>query len=260
MIFTGIGVLLSVGIFSIPLPRRQLEHPLSKATKAASFSQDALVNIFERIENFFRRLETYVQVPPTPEMTDMIVKIMTEVLSILAIATREFGQSRASKLIACMNRHLSTDYCSEKYLTKVIGKTNIDNGLARLDRLTQEEVRMAAAQGLKATHAVHDEVRSVDGHIQQVDDRVRNVGSDVQQVDVHVQNVDHKVQAVDNKMQQVAASAKVQKVGKGLGWPFQGKDGPFQGKVMTIQGVGRPIQGLTRHQLHYLRLKLLLMR
>ena len=34
----------------------------------------------------------------------MIVKIMTEVLSILAIATREINQSRASKLIACMNR------------------------------------------------------------------------------------------------------------------------------------------------------------
>jgi len=59
--------------------------------------------------------------------------------------------------------------------------------------------------------------------------------------------------------QVVVPSAKVQKVGKGLGWPFQGKDGPFQGKVMTIQGVGQPIQGLTRHQLHYLRLKLLLM-
>jgi len=37
-------------------------------------------------------------------MTDMIVKIMTEVLSILALATREISQSRASKLIACMNR------------------------------------------------------------------------------------------------------------------------------------------------------------
>jgi hypothetical protein len=36
-------------------------------------------------------------------MTDMIVKIMIEVLSILAIATREIGQSRASKLIVCMN-------------------------------------------------------------------------------------------------------------------------------------------------------------
>jgi len=37
-------------------------------------------------------------------MTDMIVKIMTEVLSIIAIATREISQSRSSELIACMNR------------------------------------------------------------------------------------------------------------------------------------------------------------
>jgi len=35
----------------------------------------------------------------------MIVKIMIEVLSILAIATREISHSRASKLIARMNRH-----------------------------------------------------------------------------------------------------------------------------------------------------------
>ena len=35
----------------------------------------------------------------------MIVKIMTEVLSILAIATKEFGQNRASKLVTCMNRY-----------------------------------------------------------------------------------------------------------------------------------------------------------
>jgi len=104
VIFTGIGVLLSVSIFSITLLRR-LDDPLPKATKAISCRQDALVNVFECIENFFRRLETYVQVPPTPGMTDMIVKIMTEVLSILAIATKEISQSRASKLIVYMNRH-----------------------------------------------------------------------------------------------------------------------------------------------------------
>jgi hypothetical protein len=81
------------------------QHQHSKAIKAVSSSQDALVDVFERIENFFRRLETYVQVPPTPGMTDMIVKIMVEVLSILAIATKEFRQSRASKLVVCMSRH-----------------------------------------------------------------------------------------------------------------------------------------------------------
>ena len=58
----------------------------------------------------------------------------------------------------------------------------MEDALVRLDRLTQEEVRMAAAQGLKATHVVHDEVKGVDGHIQQVDSHVQGVDNKVQQV------------------------------------------------------------------------------
>ena len=69
--------------------------------KAVSASQDALINVFERIENFFRRLETYVEVPPTAGMTDIIVKIMIEVLSILAIATKDIKEGRTSELISC---------------------------------------------------------------------------------------------------------------------------------------------------------------
>ena len=48
----------------------------------------------------------------------------------------------------------------------------MEDALVRLDRLTQEEVRMAAAQGLKATHAVHDEVKGVDNKVQQVADHM----------------------------------------------------------------------------------------
>ena len=68
-----------------------------QAAKAISDSQDALAEVFERIENFFMRLETYIEVPPTTGMTDMIVKIMVEVVSILAITTKEIKQSRASE-------------------------------------------------------------------------------------------------------------------------------------------------------------------
>ena len=60
-------------------------------------SQDTLIDVFERIENFVRRLETYAEVPPTAEMMDIIMKIMVEVLSILAIATKETKQGRTSE-------------------------------------------------------------------------------------------------------------------------------------------------------------------
>ena len=70
---------------------------MSQAAKDVRAGQDILVNIFERVENFFRRLEVYMNVPPTTEMREMIIQIMVEVLSILGIAMKEIKQSRMSE-------------------------------------------------------------------------------------------------------------------------------------------------------------------
>ena len=61
-----------------------------------------------------------------------------------------------------------------KYVKKLVGRTDIEDALVRLDELTQDEVRMAAAQGLKATHEVDGKVKNVEGKVQGVDDRVRD--------------------------------------------------------------------------------------
>ena len=53
----------------------------------------------------------------------------------------------------------------------MVGKTDIEDALTRLDHLTQEEARMAAAQGLKATHEVDYKVQQVVDHI---DDQKRS--------------------------------------------------------------------------------------
>ena len=60
-------------------------------------SQDTLIDIFERMETFFQRLEIYTRVSPPPGMIDIIVRIMVEVLSVLGIATKETKQGRTSK-------------------------------------------------------------------------------------------------------------------------------------------------------------------
>ena len=70
---------------------------ISQAAKDVRASQDTLVDTFERIEMFFRRLEVYTEVPPTTEMTDLIIEVMAEVLSILGIAMKEMKQSRISE-------------------------------------------------------------------------------------------------------------------------------------------------------------------
>jgi hypothetical protein len=42
-------------------------------------------------------LEIYTEVPTTPEMMEIIVQIMVEVLTILGIATKEVKQGRTSE-------------------------------------------------------------------------------------------------------------------------------------------------------------------
>ena len=68
-----------------------------QAAQDVRASQDTLIDVFERIEMFFRRLETYTKVPPTTDMMDMIVQIMVEVISILGIVTKEIKQGRMSE-------------------------------------------------------------------------------------------------------------------------------------------------------------------
>ena len=67
-----------------------------QAAKDVRASQDTLMDVFERIESFFRRLEVYTEVPQTTEMMDTIILIMVEVLSILGVATKEIRQGRMS--------------------------------------------------------------------------------------------------------------------------------------------------------------------
>jgi len=68
-----------------------------QAAKDVRKSQDTLVDVFERIEYFLRRLEVYTQVPPTAEMMDTIIQILAEVLTILGIAMKEIRQGRMSE-------------------------------------------------------------------------------------------------------------------------------------------------------------------
>ena len=68
-----------------------------QAVKDIRKGHETLIEIFGRVESFFRRLETYTQLSPTTEMIDTITKIMAEVLTILGIVTKEIKQGRISE-------------------------------------------------------------------------------------------------------------------------------------------------------------------
>ena len=92
-------------------------------------------------------------------------------------------------------------------MKKLIGKTEIEDALKRLDKLTQEEARVAAAENLKATHAVDKRVEGVanavvaiDNRVAGVDNRVAGVGDRVTHVDGRVAHVDNRVAGVDDRV------------------------------------------------------------
>ena len=55
--------------------------------------------MLESIECLLKPLEIYTLVPPTPPSDDMIVKIMVELLSTLALTTKELKEGRSSESV-----------------------------------------------------------------------------------------------------------------------------------------------------------------
>ena len=70
-------------------------------------------------------------------MSDMMVKIIIEVLDILGTATQEMKQSRFSEIILHL-RLLEAHLQSEKLLKNVAGITKLDDGLKKLDKMTND--------------------------------------------------------------------------------------------------------------------------
>ncbi|KAH8977629.1 hypothetical protein EDB86DRAFT_1082299 [Lactarius hatsudake] len=150
VIFTGIGVLLA-------------------AARDVRASHGAIIDLFERIESFFKRLEVYTEISLSTKMAEVLVKIVVELLSILSIATKEVKRRRA-----------------KIYFRKLLGRTDIEDALKKLDSLIQEEFQMVTTQILKVATEVKDVVRlgvdKTNVAIQQMSSDMEEVKRDVVEV------------------------------------------------------------------------------
>jgi hypothetical protein len=62
-------------------------------------SYDALVDLLASFENFLNRLSIYAGIPPTPALINVLVKIIVELISTLALATKQVKQGRFSEFV-----------------------------------------------------------------------------------------------------------------------------------------------------------------
>jgi len=117
-------------------------------------SYDALVDLLEAIERFFKRLDIYTEIPPTPAMDELVVKIMVELLSTLALATKALKQGRSSESVFEPTYHI-TQRNAEEFVQGIFGEDkHTEAVLQRLDRLTIDEARTTAAEILKVVYGL----------------------------------------------------------------------------------------------------------
>jgi hypothetical protein len=101
IIFSAISVLLVVCHITLSVDHSNSKN-YAQAARDTATSRDELIELFDRMESFFLRLRTYTEITLTAEITNVIGKVMAEVLSMLAIATKEMKQGRKSESGSCI--------------------------------------------------------------------------------------------------------------------------------------------------------------
>jgi hypothetical protein len=129
-----------------------------KAATGVSTSYDALSELFECFEHYLGRLQVLTEFPSA--VREILVKIMVELLEVLALATQQIKQGRFSKLLLADTSDLS-EHDAEKFARKLLGENDIEAVLQRLDRLTMEESRMTATQTMEVVYGLFNNMKVV---------------------------------------------------------------------------------------------------
>ena len=116
-IHTGLGILLSVcaPLSFLSAHLRNIE--TYQVVKGLLDDYDTLADLFESVEHFLNRLDIYTKIPPTVSMTEIIIKILVELLSILALATKQLQQGKLSESVFGETSYL-LDYATQERLSR----------------------------------------------------------------------------------------------------------------------------------------------
>ncbi|EMD34301.1 hypothetical protein CERSUDRAFT_75873 [Gelatoporia subvermispora B] len=118
---------------------------LLRATKNVSLSYDSLVELLQCVSQFLGRTTIYTRMSLTIQMREILVKMLTNVISILALATKEVKQGRL-----------------RKFVRTLLGNTDVEDALTQLTRLSTTETQMV---GLESLRLMSDLVASLNEHM-----------------------------------------------------------------------------------------------
>jgi hypothetical protein len=94
-------------------------------------------------------------------MTDIIIKIMVELLSVFALATKQVQQGRFSECAITYTLSVA-QYATEEFAKKLLLKeSDIEAVLRTLDRLTQDEARITVVPFLGVVHGLVGNMKAI---------------------------------------------------------------------------------------------------
>ena len=124
---------------------------------------------------------------------------------------------------------------------------DLENALKKLDRLTQEEARMAHAEVVRITHSIRNEIKVVDGKVEEVGNKVQCVDEKVQVVIDGVRGLSSQLDTLqitihsDGKQAKVAAKEIVDKV-TDVGDKVEGVGDKVEGVGDKVQCINEKVQ------------------
>jgi hypothetical protein len=91
---------------------------------------------------------------------------------------------------------LLANYSTEKFFNRLVGRTEVEDALKRLDMLTKEETGMTVARNLAVTHVV-------DGNVKVVEQVTRGIVENVKVVEDVTRGIDDNVKVVEDTVRAI---------------------------------------------------------
>ena len=133
---------------------------------------------------------------------------MAQILCLLALSTKEMKEGRISGSIHSIFCFVADDE-TERFMNRILGRTDVEDALKRLDVLTMEENLMTAARNLEVTHRVDVNVVATQEVIHDVDDNVKETKELTRGVRENVITIDDNVKVTRHGAQTLSTSSYI---------------------------------------------------
>jgi hypothetical protein len=121
---------------------------VNQAANGVISSCDVLADLLESIQHFVTRLKVYTEISRTPAIDKIVVNLIVELISTLALVTRKLKQRRFREYFRARTSYL-TQRDAVKLVKNFFAVKDIKEAQQRLDRLIQGEAAATAAQILE---------------------------------------------------------------------------------------------------------------